>query len=489
MCYTSNIKEGSVMNIMGNVRLERLRVKNIKSVGDGEIYFSEQKKLSRGELDEDDFSSVIGLYGQNGSGKTSIIRALRMLQTILSSRPVSAITLNNLLTKGKKDLSIEADFLVKKGDVDSFYVQYSICIAKGLNDTYKVTDEKFSYTKFDNDDKKNNVFSFSLDGINKTFLSKLSDTNAGIYSYLSRIETNSEGPNNPFSLFSSVFDRKLVDLVRKGSKGLEDYLGLVISISFFASTRMSIYEISYFNEIESNLGIRFRSKEEHLDENKVELGDIFVPFQGFAMDISGFNKFKKLMDRINVVMGTIIPNYKIDIEEKSTSKMGDKIVRVEFALYSNRNGVKIPLSWESNGIKKIISILSGFMEAFNNEGHLMIIDEFDSGVFEYLLGEFLYTFQNFGKGQFIFTSHNLRPLEKLDYSSIFFTTTDRNMRFARITNIHNTNNLRDVYYKRIALQDSKPKFYDFVRTEDIISSLFEEDFCQHEKDIGTSGRA
>ena len=40
-----------------------------------------------------------------------------------------------------------------------------------------------------------------------------------------------------------------------------------------------------------------------------------------------------------------------------------------------------------------------------------MIDEFDSGIYEYLLGELLEIMNESAKGQFVFTSHNLRPLE------------------------------------------------------------------------------
>ena len=38
-----------------------------------------------------------------------------------------------------------------------------------------------------------------------------------------------------------------------------------------------------------------------------------------------------------------------------------------------------------------------------------MIDELDSGIYEYLLGECLEVMQDKAKGQLIFTSHNLRP--------------------------------------------------------------------------------
>ena len=63
---------------------------------------------------------------------------------------------------------------------------------------------------------------------------------------------------------------------------------------------------------------------------------------------------------------------------------------------------------------------------FNNPSVCMVVDEFDSGIFEYLLGEILQIIRESGKGQLIFTSHNLRPLEMLDTNALIFTTTNAN---------------------------------------------------------------
>jgi len=43
----------------------------------------------------------------------------------------------------------------------------------------------------------------------------------------------------------------------------------------------------------------------------------------------------------------------------------------------------------------------------------IIIDELDSGIYEYLLGELLSVFEKNAKGQMVFTSHNLSALEML----------------------------------------------------------------------------
>lgn len=59
--------------------------------------------------------------------------------------------------------------------------------------------------------------------------------------------------------------------------------------------------------------------------------------------------------------------------------------------------------------------------------------------------------QNSGKGQLIFTSHNLYPLETLESNSIVFTTTNPSARYTRIKSVRATNNLRSMYLREVIL--------------------------------------
>ena len=82
-----------------------------------------------------------------------------------------------------------------------------------------------------------------------------------------------------------------------------------------------------------------------------------------------------------------------------------------------------------------------------------MIDDLDSNIFEYLLGELLSIIAASARGQLIFTSHNLRPLEVLEPSCIVFTTTNPKDRYRRFKNVKKTNNLRSMYFREISVGD------------------------------------
>ena len=95
----------------------------------------------------------------------------------------------------------------------------------------------------------------------------------------------------------------------------------------------------------------------------------------------------------------------------SILKSGKEGCRVQ--VFSVRNGKRLPLMCESDGIKRLISFIQLLIVSYNNPFCTLVIDEIDSGIFEYLLGELLKIVTTEGKGQMIFTSHNLRPLETI----------------------------------------------------------------------------
>ena len=57
------------------------------------------------------------------------------------------------------------------------------------------------------------------------------------------------------------------------------------------------------------------------------------------------------------------------------------------------------MRYESEGIKKIVSILQLLIVVYNNDSITVAIDELDSGIFEYLLGEILRIISEKGNGQ------------------------------------------------------------------------------------------
>ena len=96
-----------------------------------------------------------------------------------------------------------------------------------------------------------------------------------------------------------------------------------------------------------------------------------------------------------------------------------------------------------------------------------MVDELDAGIFEYLLGEIIGVLAEDAKGQLIFTSHNLRVMEKLDKKNIVCSTVNPNNRYISLRGIEKTHNRRDFYIRTIVLGGQKEKLYDDTDLQDI----------------------
>ena len=128
-----------------------------------------------------------------------------------------------------------------------------------------------------------------------------------------------------------------------------------------------------------------------------------------------------MIKQINIVMKSLIPEINIEIYNAFDKLLKDGKDGVQFEIIAMRGENRIPLLYESAGIKKLISICSNLVACYNRESYCLVVDELDSGIYEYLLGECLEVMQDKAKGQLIFTSHNLRPLEILENDALLYT--------------------------------------------------------------------
>jgi hypothetical protein len=173
-----------------------------------------------------------------------------------------------------------------------------------------------------------------------------------------------------------------------------------------------------------------------------------------------YDLFSSIIEAINIAIKSLIPNLQIDIEEKNKEKKTDGKDYIKLEIYSCRDNNRFLIKYESEGIKRIVSLLNYLISVYNSENVCLVVDELDSGVFEYLLGELLGMLYKEMKGQLIFTSHNLRILEKLGSNNIICSTTNPQNRYIRLKGIEKNHNKRDFYIRAITVGGQKEELYD-----------------------------
>ncbi|GEQ15586.1 ATP-binding protein [Clostridium butyricum] len=191
--------------------------------------------------------------------------------------------------------------------------------------------------------------------------------------------------------------------------------------------------------------------------------------------IEVFNVLNEVTRSINAVLKSIIPDLEMQIEVISEELLENAEIGKVFQFISIRNKARIPLKYESDGIRKIILILSAFVAIYNSEKTCVVIDQLDSGIFEFLFGELLRIVKQNGKGPLIFTAHNLRALEVLEKDNIIITTANRRNRYIKLKSIQENNNLRDYYLQNILLGDNTENMLYNTNSSDINRAFCELD--------------
>ena len=93
----------------------------------------------------------------------------------------------------------------------------------------------------------------------------------------------------------------------------------------------------------------------------------------------------KVIDDMNIVLAQMIPGLTISIKDLGIQVMKSGKVGCKIQVMSHKNSKEIPLKYESEGIKKIVSVLQLLIVVYNKPSITVAVDELDSGIFEYLL--------------------------------------------------------------------------------------------------------
>lgn len=451
------------------VRIIEAELENFKSVEYGNIVFN----CGREKVPSNTKSDILGIYGQNGSGKTSFIEALDILRILMSGGSIPE-HYTDCIAKNKEyaKLSFTFDFQYPNGIVRTVKYEFKLRIVGSYSENLNI--ENIGYENDDIEKEKTSYLQVFDEIVSVTGLfngknikmQSIIDTslNDGAFGPVTKRKFFID-PKYKFSDLESDFlvykkfaleksqsfifmNDVLICFREKGS--YSDFFQVLLELDYYASVFFRIIRIKDFDFI--RLGLKNLPVYFQFSNDPIFIGKGTV----FSKDF--YEIFDKLFSNINLVLREFLPDINIKLKKLAPAllKNGEDGFYVD--IVSVKNGFELPIRVESDGIRKFISFLSLVIASFN-EPHLTIaIDEFDAGIFEYLLGGILKIFEKYGKGQFIFTSHNLRPLEVLtNRNFLIFTTVNPKNRYVRMKNIYPTHNLRDRYFHQ-----------DFLKQDDTL---------------------
>lgn len=456
------------------IRLLKMQLKNIKNVGKGTI----EMPNYHNSCFKEDKAEVLGIYGQNGSGKTAVIDALSFLKNLMAglSLPKDAM---NYIEKNSDSAVIDFQFYIKHNE-DEYIVGYLYELGKIIridNDGVKkymtkLIREKLTVAGINDDGKP----------VGKLTLMDVTDTQKSLFSPRIRAKqliNNSKDDEIDLIVIKRVCERETRSFIFANE--VEEYVssaaqrdkiwGIVTALKRYALRQF--YVINQGHDAVISLDFALPILSQYLEDNQMPVGDMLISLaEPSVFEKEQYKVFVKIVTDINKVLAAMIPGLSISVKEYGPQATPDGKEGIRFEVMSKRGSSEFPLRYESEGIKKIISLLNIITLMYNNPSVFLAVDELDAGVFEFLLGELIRVINETGRGQMLFTSHNLRPLEMLDVTSMLFTTSNHDNRYYRFNEKQSSNNLRETYIRALKLGGEKEAVCSKTLRSDIRQALY-----------------
>ena len=479
---------------MNGNRILSIELKNIKTVQNGMVESSLKKPVERGEL-ENHPCDIVGVYGQNGSGKTTVIDALGFLKNLARGIPLNFVDprtgrrvegdYDYLLDVNSDSGSLLFTCLIYVGD-EPYEIYYSIELGWNESRDHTIlrseTFDVFPSHPGDSTFFKLHLAPFYVDYGSET-LRYLYDGTAHTPNYVLGPQSLKTGEFEIYTRLNArkaecirlgtsfLFDNTSIDFLRSSPK--EDVRKMGDVIQAFKS--QCIMQLFVFNKaldrFNGDYHLAFFDDTSAQDKTK-KRGVIPLSSRPFTIPSELKETYDRLMKEINLFVSSFVPGFELYVDSISHSVSETGKEEQKIAIYRKMGNRRLPLGKESAGIRKLLSIAIGFISVYGDSSSWLAVDELDSGVFENLLGQLLQVLEQNGKGQLIFTAHNLAPLERISPSSIVFTTSNPQNRYIKFSGIKKTNNLRDLYIRALKLGGQSEELTSPVDLDDLDSALW-----------------
>lgn len=394
---------------MSSFKLCQIKINGCKCI-DKELVFD----FSNSTLSDDmKITPVKAIYGPNGAGKTGLISAMYIYDSLTNNKNgLNNDFLNtfvvNTINKDINKLSIIVTFaLVSDNDNKKpLILRHEILLSKKENNDVKI--DKECILKLNKQTIRDDHFKECVLALDKQ---------------ITRLNGLDVDKNNPLYLKSlnlldhvSIVSLDYSQELNNDEKSLDDNLYWIILTKYFAR-RISVYiescdlHSSYINTslLQSNVSRRqnfikyvngiAKDLESSDYYNYYDTDDI-VPveqYESYCKNVTELSDFIKIFK----------PSLKeIEVDNRLN---GDVYICKKNCVY--QNNVKVNIEFESTGIKKLIKLFSLLKRCTN--GAIVFIDELDANLHDVYFTKLIEFILYNAKGQLIFTTHNVDPIDIL----------------------------------------------------------------------------
>lgn len=404
------------------IYLLNMTVSGIKSIKQ-EIRLDFYKKTINKKFNPDKYR-IKAIYGENGSGKSAIITAVKIFQDLMINdnyfnESKTQKFLDEIINKSTHKFCFSCEFLVNVDTLNIVY-KYSIEIGKNDNNLYEIQSEILT-TKNGNYANNNYNLVFEVKNGELVFVNS-SDEQKEI---LEKKSLNLLTSHSFVYIFMTNMNKDIN--VAKENKIDRELLVHIVMCLILAI----VIKVYLADEDQHELYfLRKRLKESRLENQALqeglieysELANVFSSVNEKKVDKKYFDKYKKKVEQLTQFIKIFKPELvSINIETKENGEQYECELNLNYGDYS------INKEFESTGIKKLISLFDCFVSA--STVGIVFIDEMDSNLNDVYLCKMIEYFMYYGKGQLCFTTHNLDPMTVLkeNKNSIDFLSSDNHL--------------------------------------------------------------
>ena len=374
-------------------------------------------------------SNVKGIFGPNGIGKTSIIKGMDILRKIslndnYLTNDFNLIILDKIINKKIEKANLEIEFLIIDSNKKKSRYVHSITIAITSPKEIKILSENI----------------------------KKKDPNTDQIVGEILIEN---GIIKNDSLHEDDLKSEIVDI----TKNLLEKRSIVNIVKPSVLKSIDLEKIRYFYR---KLHIKIDREDSHLGYALMDnpLKDD-IPFNdsvgNYDMIISKNNLqiFEDYLKRITKFLKIFKPNLR-NIEYEKKEGKEEYYINILFVY----DDYKVNYEFESMGIKNLFSLFTYFRAL--SEDEVVVIDEIDTSIHDIYLNKLIEFFAVDGKGQLVFTAHNitlLQTLKKYKHSIDFINENMEVVSWIKNGNSSPFKSYKDGYIKGLPFNI---KEYDFL---------------------------
>jgi len=361
---------------------------------------------------------IKAIYGENGSGKSALITAVKIFKEICLQESYLTETKNQdflkeMINKSTHEFRLCCEYLVDlEADNEIYYYEVRL----GLNNrgNYEI---QFETLRARNGNYPNSPYRtifetcagelVKVDGTEqerqlaeKRSLNLLTSRSFIHIATMMFAESQNTRVLGNASLYTLVFLG--LPLYLKIYLGEEDQHELYL-------LKKQLRENS-LNEIEMPESLKTITQNDYFNVSEKIVGKEFFP------------KYRKRVTQLTQFLKVFKSNLvSIDIEKKENGDVYECELNLNYGDYS------INREFESTGIKKLIRLFDCFTAA-DSQG-IVFVDEMDSNLNDVYLCKLIEYFKYYGKGQLCFTTHNLSPMTVLrdNKNSIDFLSSDNHL--------------------------------------------------------------